>query len=401
MGGRCVMKKKLLFGLLYFGQGVPGAFLASALAAHLVLTGQVGREEMAGFLATILIPWSLKIFLAPFVDVFWGYRKWVLYMPAVMAACVLSIPSIGGDLGTLFFVAFLCNMAQAMYDISVDAIAVSVCKEEETSSCQAAMRVGEFLGKFVGGAGMIYFTTKLPWEAVCSIAGIVILVSGTLFPWLILRKTTELSEAAAGLRGAFKSLLSAAKKIPIPAVLLALCANICMGLPAGSYMPWLFASGFGEGEMALATTFNTWMPIAGAILGGILGAKLGNRRAFLLALFPLAASYAAIGLIPWTAAAIYTTIAAAAAFEGVYMVVIGAIFMTVVRNTVHGKKAVATTYAIFMALLNLGSLLWVRLGGVLSEGFSISGMFLLGGICQMIVLIPFAFLKLPGRSADA
>lgn len=395
------MKKKAFFGLLYFGQGVPGAFLASALAAHLVMTNQVSREEMAGFLATILIPWSLKIFLAPVADVLWGYRKWVLCMPAVMAACVLAIPSVGGDLRTLFFVAFLCNMAQAMYDISVDAIAVSVSREEEGSSVQAAMRIGEFLGKFVGGAGMIYLTTKFPWEAVCSIAGIVILVSGTLFPWILLRKTTELREAAVGLREAFKSLLSTARKIPVPAVLLALCANICMGLPAGSYMPWLAEVGFDNEKIALLTTFNTWMPIGGALLGGILGAKLGNRRAFLLALFPLMAAYVAIGLIPWTDTAVYATIAVAALFEGFYMVMIGAIFMTVVRDLAHGKKAVATMYATFMALLNLGSLLWVRLGGMLSEDFSISGMFLLGGMCQLIVLIPFVFLKLPGKSANA
>ena len=134
-------------------------------------------------------------------------------------------------------------------------------------------------------------------------------------------------------------------------------------------MPWLAAAGFGEGQVALATTFNTWMPIAGAILGGVLGAKFGNRRAFLLALFPLMAAYAAIGLIPWTDTAMFATIAAAAAFEGLYTVVIGAIFMTVTRDLVHGKKAVATTFAIFMALLNLGSLLWVKLGGVLSEMF--------------------------------
>ena len=169
------MKMKLLFGILYFGQGIPGAFLASALASHLVLTGQVSRETMAGFLAVILIPWSLKLFLAPLADVFWGYRKWIFTMPLIMAACVLAIPNIGGNMDLLFLAAFLCNMAQAMYDISVDAIAVSVARGETSSASR--VRVGEFLGKFVGGAFMIYHDNS-------SVGGyvfdrrIVILVSG-------------------------------------------------------------------------------------------------------------------------------------------------------------------------------------------------------------------------------
>ena len=69
---------------LYFAQGLPVGFLFLALNTYFASKG-ASISELAIFNSFLLIPWTIKIFLAPFVDAFtiqkFGRRRfWILYL---------------------------------------------------------------------------------------------------------------------------------------------------------------------------------------------------------------------------------------------------------------------------------------------------------------------------------
>ena len=66
---------------LYFAQGLPVGFLFLALNTYFASKG-ASITELAVFSSLLLIPWTIKIFLAPFVDTFtirkFGRRETVI-----------------------------------------------------------------------------------------------------------------------------------------------------------------------------------------------------------------------------------------------------------------------------------------------------------------------------------
>ena len=80
---------------LYFAEGVP-YFLVNQISVAMFTTLGVPNDSMAFFTSLIYLPWVIKPFWAPFVDIIRTKRWWIIAMEAVMAVTmiltVLSIP---------------------------------------------------------------------------------------------------------------------------------------------------------------------------------------------------------------------------------------------------------------------------------------------------------------------
>jgi len=59
----------ITFSILYVAQGVPSGLLFYAIPARLAMNGK-SPGEISGYIAVLGIPWSFKIFNAPFMDRF-------------------------------------------------------------------------------------------------------------------------------------------------------------------------------------------------------------------------------------------------------------------------------------------------------------------------------------------
>ena len=66
---------------LYMAEGLP-YFAVNVLAVILYTRMGVGLKEMAFFTGWLYLPWVIKPFWSPFVDILGTRRKWILAMQA-------------------------------------------------------------------------------------------------------------------------------------------------------------------------------------------------------------------------------------------------------------------------------------------------------------------------------
>lgn len=107
---------------VYLGEGLP-YFAVNVLAVALYTNLGVGVKEMTFWTSLLSLPWVIKPFWAPIVDIIATKRKWVLSMQLVMAALMALITFLipmpfyfSATLGAFFVLAFL----SATHDIAAD-----------------------------------------------------------------------------------------------------------------------------------------------------------------------------------------------------------------------------------------------------------------------------------------
>jgi PAT family beta-lactamase induction signal transducer AmpG len=150
------------FAGLYVAQGIPWGLFMVALPTWLAAQGRTSTE-IGLFLATVSIPWTLKLFAGPVMDRFsypaMGRRRpWVLgAQTGIFLGCLLM--AVGGTaFAWLLFVGFLVNACAALQDVAVDGMAIDVLPESERARANAFMFGGQIAGisgTSAGGAWLL------------------------------------------------------------------------------------------------------------------------------------------------------------------------------------------------------------------------------------------------------
>lgn len=163
----------LLFSL-YWAQGLPVGFMTHALPVILRAQG-VSLAHIGGF-GLLMLPWSIKIFWAPWVDRhaisrLGHYRSWILptQLLTVAVLCVLSffpIQALDQPLYLfIFFIALLfMNLTGATQDIATDALAVNLLQHDQQHWGNTFQVVGSRLGFIVGGGAVLWCLDWLSWQ---------------------------------------------------------------------------------------------------------------------------------------------------------------------------------------------------------------------------------------------
>lgn len=175
----------LLFSL-YWAQGLPVGFMTHALPVILRAQG-VSLAQIGGF-GLLMLPWSIKILWAPFVDrhglsSFGHYRSWILptQLLSVVILIVLSFFPIQAldqpsYLLVFFTLLLLMNLIGATQDIATDALAVHLLKGEQQHWGNTFQVIGSRLGFIVGGGVVLWCLDWLQWQTTfLMLAGIVFL----------------------------------------------------------------------------------------------------------------------------------------------------------------------------------------------------------------------------------
>ncbi|WP_338869128.1 MFS transporter [Myxococcus stipitatus] len=172
-----------LLGVLYFVQGMPFGFQATALPVYLRERG-VSLTTL-GFVGVLALPWGLKALWAPLVDRYyssrWGRRRsWILPMQAGLTlTCVAAglLASEGGSLKLLLGLILVMNLFAATQDIAVDGLAVDMLRPEELGLGNSVQVVGYKLGMLTGGGLLVWASKYLGWSglflamgALCAVA---------------------------------------------------------------------------------------------------------------------------------------------------------------------------------------------------------------------------------------
>lgn len=391
-------RKLAILWALYFVQGLPFGFQATALPIYLRAAGM--SLTGVGFATALSLPWALKLFWGPFVDRYgsekFGRRKsWILPLQvSLMVSCGLAAfvpPSV--HLGIVLTLVFLMNLFAATMDVAVDGLAVDLLDVPELGHGNIAQVVGYKIGMLTGGGLLVWASGWIGWQglflAMAGLIGVTVIVTLTYrerhhrdphspaspLEHPKIREVIALLRRSISMRGAIW--------------LLVFIGTYKMGETMADTMfkPFLYDAGFAREQIGLwVGTWGMLFSICGSIVGGVLASRISLLRAVAITAacraIPIAGEWW-LTLSPPSRGAVITVTCVEHFFAGALTTAMFAYMMSRVD-----KRIGATHYTVLAAVEVSGKLPAAWVSGWITDATSYT--FLFG----LAVVISVAYLGL-------
>lgn len=138
----------------------------------------------------LVVPWALKFFWAPLVDLFaggrWTLKRWVIAMQLAMAVCILPLVFLSPITDFPLVVAFLMlhSVSAATQDVAIDALAIHTIPSKERGKLNGWMQAGMLLGRSLFGGVSLVVIAHVDQRVV-----IVLLIAAILSSALLLARS--------------------------------------------------------------------------------------------------------------------------------------------------------------------------------------------------------------------
>ncbi|MBK8229114.1 MAG: MFS transporter [Candidatus Eisenbacteria bacterium] len=376
----------LAFFLLYVAEGIPSGFTGTAIATQMRRQG-LDPAAIGAFVGALYLPWGIKWAYGPFVDVLssdrWGRRRaWIIGTQALMVATLLIASPLDfrSQLGLFTSLMFLNNLFAATQDVAIDALAVNVLRADQAGIANGLMFGGSYLGIGIGGAGVLFLTSVIGFQATFWIVALVI----SLITLVVAVPMVE-PKSSPRLRGPGSPLAAIARELGAFArdagrafisSRAAFFAIFVAALPMGAYALSLSLQsnlavelGLDDRAIGVLTLVCTVVTASLCVVGGWVSDRFGRRRS--LAIFiagttlPTIALAVAMHQHHWILPVapdlpdrpipsrelvrfFFAAVVVYSVFQGLYYGVGTAIFMDVTTPAVAG-----TQFTAYMALCNL------------------------------------------------
>lgn len=376
--------------LLGFASGLPLALTGGTLQAWLTVEG-VDIKTIAWF-SWIGLPYLLKFLWSPamdrFVPPFLGRRRGWILMGQIGLVIGIAAMALGSPNDSLWFIgamALWVAFASASQDIVIDAYRTDLLPQHERGMGAAVNVLGYRIAMLASGGFALILADQIGWKSTYLVmAGVMALTMiVTLFapePESPARAPRTLGEAVVG---PLKDLIN--RKGALTLFLLVMLYKFGDAL-AGTLTTAFLIRGVGFTPTDVGVV-NKGLGLAalllGALLGGVLLAKLSLVRALLLFGALQAISNLSFAWLAWAGKS-YPLLVFTVAFENLASGMGTAAFVALVMALCHRSYS-ATQYALLSALASLGRILFGPLTGTLVQQF---------GWGQFFVLTFFA--ALPG-----
>jgi len=301
---------------LYFAQGIP-YFIVNNISVMMFTKMGVPNGEMALFTSLLYLPWSLKPFWSPFVDIIKTKRWWTITMQILMSISfillTLTIPTPSAEMMasqstpiSMFTITLLLftitAFASATHDIAADGfymLALTQNKQAEFVGIRSTFyRLASIFGQgvLVAIAGAIELSTQnipLSWRITMLVTAVIFCAATLYHTFFIPRPDSDrsvLGEEKASVGAIFREFgRTFATYFQKPGVILAICFMLLYRLPEAFLlklcMPFLVASRE-MGGLALSTaevgivygTIGVLFLTIGGILGGIFASRMGLKK---------------------------------------------------------------------------------------------------------------------------
>jgi PAT family beta-lactamase induction signal transducer AmpG len=398
--GATLRSRLLIFGGLYFAQGVPWGFFTVAIALRFTALG-LSPAGLGDLMFVAWLPWASKPALGLLMDrVPFGHlgrrRPCILLAEAGMALTLLAMAFANplGDRQLFLVLLFLHNLLAAAQDVGTDALAIDLLAENERSRANGIMSAGKFAGVVLGGQGLLWVASVAGWPAAYGLAIALLLVPATLV--LGVRESPLPAQPSRLLGLALRAFSS---RVVLLAAGFALIVDLADSFTFPLTYP-LFRNqlGFSEQQVASLATLGGIVGALGALLGGVLGDRLGCRRTLAGACLGVAGLNlgfsACRGL--WGH---FPVLLAYTAVEGMMVGVVYATTLALFMNLTNPRVA-ATQFQVYMALLNVKDAWAQKVGGRFAERMSAPAMFGLGAIAELLPLVLLPWLDARRAQAD-
>lgn len=295
---------------LYLAEGLPNAIVVTVAVVVLKNMG-IDNGHVTLYTSLLYLPWVIKPFWAPFVDIFGSKRRWVISMQLALALTLATsavalqvqwwlIPM----LAALWFTAF----ASATHDIAADGFYLLALEQRQqayfvgirSTFYRAAAMIASggvvwLAGRFLAGGE----TPSAVWGMVFGAIALFFLIAAiyhySVLPRPIADNTVTAGKTAADIAREFGQSVTAFFRLP--GVWLAVCFILLYRLPEAvlckMVQPFLLDP-VSEGGMGLSVDLvgvaNGTYGVAGIVAGGIIGGMVISRYGLRKYLWPMALS---------------------------------------------------------------------------------------------------------------
>lgn len=136
----------LSFAILYVAQGIPEGMAYFCIPAWMAMN-EKSALEIGAYLGVIGVPWSFKIFIAPFMDRFtflpMGRRRpWVIVGQLGLIVSFITmafVPDPLNQLKLLMLTGFLLGFFGAFQDVAVDGMAIDIVPVHQQARANGLM----------------------------------------------------------------------------------------------------------------------------------------------------------------------------------------------------------------------------------------------------------------------
>jgi MFS transporter, PAT family, beta-lactamase induction signal transducer AmpG len=170
---------------LYFAEGLPYV-LVNTVSVILYKRMGIDNASIAFWTSWLYLPWVIKMFWGPFVDVYSTKRKWILASQAVMSFCMFVI-AFSLRSSSFFFLSLAAFFAgafiSATYDIATDGFYMLALSEKEQAMF-VGLRAAFYRLAMIFGTGFLVYLAGMLEISTSDIAGswsTIMTVSGLIF----------------------------------------------------------------------------------------------------------------------------------------------------------------------------------------------------------------------------
>jgi PAT family beta-lactamase induction signal transducer AmpG len=371
-----------MFALLYFTQGTVLGYFASLNALYMLENG-LDMADVGIFSTIALIPFIIKILFGMLSDRYnlfgLGHRKPYIFIGLlVQFACLIVVANINPGKSYWLYVgmAFLLQLGMAFYDTCTDGLALDITPEAEKGILQGFMVGGRSVGVIVAAsiAGMI---AERSWPGV-----FYFLAALTLLPFALLFFVHE-APRVSGARfdwaafGAFKQRgVLGVSAIGLIIFLVIVGANQLVN-PA-----FTEKLGISLGTAGLVTTVWGIGCVLGAVVGGLVMDRIGDKAALWISILSVFVTLALLAFVPSLPLAFVMAVLFGMAY-GASQAIYFALAMKYTRPSIA-----ASMYSILMAVTNIGQGIGLGVGGGLAKSLGYTPTFLIFG-AAMFLILPF------------
>jgi MFS transporter, PAT family, beta-lactamase induction signal transducer AmpG len=384
-----------------FGFAMIGATLTTRLAQH-----GITKSAVTAFALTILA-YNLKFLWAPIVDHVrlpvigrFGQRRSWLWLAGVLvmaAVALLGVADPGDSLYVVALAAITMGVAGATFDIIIDAYRIELLEPRQLGVGSGMSQYGWRLGAAAAGALALVLAARFGWTAAyiaCAAFALPAMLVG-----LVMGEPPR-HRAPAQPRGAveaivayFSPLIEFLKREGAIVVLVFVLIHKIGDTLANLTLRLLFQDlGFTNDEVAFYDVGVGFIALlVGILLGGVLYAQLGMKRAVLISLVLMAVSNLSFAAL---AAAGHTNIGmgAAVGFENLASG-IGGVTVVAYLSALCNLRFTATQYALLSALASIaGRFLSGTSAGAMIEGLGYVNFYLLTTLVALPGVILFWFM---------
>jgi PAT family beta-lactamase induction signal transducer AmpG len=405
----------LSFIALYFSQGIPEGITLFGIPAWMAMNGK-SASEIATYGAIVMIPFSLKIFLAPIMERFtflpMGRRRpWLLFGQFGIFCSLTGLSFVPDPLNnlTLLIAAVICVHVFIMFqDIATDSLVIDIVPIEQQGKANSFMWGSKTVGISISlalGSWLINqygFSTaiQLMSVSICFIMLLPILLrerqGEKLMPWS--SGTTSPVSALLKIDSWGKLFLSFKKVVLLPNTLL-VCLIIFISKGALTYietmLPIFSIQELGWNNLDYSNTYSSTKLVGGVVgmvLGGIILPRFGALRFFQICLLLAGLLTASMGVLKmlWQDA-MYVS-----AFIAIFNLMNTLIIISQLATAMQvcWKRVSALQFTFFMTLANVGMSAGAALLGFIRSHFSWQIIFLIFTVMVIVVAVLIQFLKI-------